>query len=1094
MYSQNSGLHFIFAVTVIKFLIGVSARAGIQWEWNSPVPENYLYLARVAVILFFKASEEKQVRCALIFSLDTINVLVSMADAGKICHSNVCYIVQITTIGNTKTQKIQNLMNCCFLNKQQILSIPYHEMLSLVKATQNAINLFKHLNKEGIFVDIKNLILLTDSASTLTMCTAQPNQLESKFGHLASRITLMLMQLDGSPQENIYFFGQLNNKNNKKSTIKKGEIFAADLLTKCDTDLTPDELCDSFPKAWGKAEQWLSQPPDTWGHVTKQPPGMFKDGEVVIGFQLTKKSTRDFIKKMGNERSSSGTSQLTLQGEGVDQSVGVNCLATGIESDRGDGSLAEGRFDKLLKRKFSKNNSTKSAFHILSLVKWYVVKLKLMTKLNSKERNIKKKEMQNNLRVIKQCDPFKPSCSLTCGLYEQKGPCGGLHHVVKDIFFSNKTSFRYNWPLICSTKETPVKDIFRSILVQIGDLQLEWSEKHECTLIQYILCVLSSQQIQKDVFKNLQVMNIEAGVNQIQIGVGRSQSTLVGARQINLGRPVFRLLHRGSIFTLSIIFWHHLKGEHKRALAKASMLRHGFVTSNMELDLKAIETRCGQCMKHKAMSTNTKDELYASVNGNYFNLGQICNNPYQHTVVCDYFGHFYGKDNTKLWGLVYLSHNTGMVQIHLMETLSIQGFLESFEVLVSTTGAVCCLLSDQGSQLCTVANVYEMNGDDAPFKDETHPSRRMQNPLARLLQNGGYKGETGGISYRVLAAGTGNMNGQIEKVIGITKKALSSGDFFEKSKNYTLSKIRAIFAAASSTLNTRAIIKLTDGRLLSPFDVVSLTQMTGMEPFQNLKVHSDDRKIQAQIKDFENMKSNIQLEIFNKYCEHLFLDSGWRQRGNFAFQSKHLEIGDLILLKDEFQKTKSFSKSIRRVSHLDQHRRHCVCYHLVSPQGQFDNVQFEKEYKGCKTTAQKQQVVRQYFGNYSFQSVDLRKTTLVAKAKEGPKIDLFFKRSKDQVQRHPLVDANALQLQKMYDKMTNTSFAAGADMGTACDEAISIKTKDYLKDEEKARGEGFIEEKRNEIVTGNLPNELQQGKMTKTGRKIIRPVYYGFEN
>ena len=78
--------------------------------------------------------------------------------------------------------------------------------------------------------------------------------------------------------------------------------------------------------------------------------------------------------------------------------------------------------------------------------------------------------------------------------------------------------------------------------------------------------------------------------------------------------------------------------------------------------------------------------------------------------------------------------------------------------------------------------------------------------------------------------------------------------------------------------------------------------------------------------------------------------------------------------------------------------------------------------------------------------------------------------------------------------MRNTSFAAGADMGTACDEAISIKTKDYLKNEEKARGEGFIEEKRNEIVTGNLPNELQQGKMTKTGRKIIRPVYYGFEN
>ena len=1089
MYSQNSGLFYIFAVTVMKFLIGTCARRGRDaWEWTSCIVPELLYLVKVAVFFFFQTAKEKQVRCALNFSMDTLHILVSQTDAGQILHSNVCHIVQITKIGNKTTQNVQNLLNCCWLNKAQILSLPYHELNALTKGTQNALHIFQHLNKQGIFVDIKNVIILTDSATTLAQCTTEPAALESKFGHLVSRLTLMLMQMGGSPQENLFFFSQ---KNKKRPT--NGEVFAPDLLTKCDLTLTEQELCEVFPVMWEESQKWLSRPPHTWSHITKFPPTTNQGKSEILHFSVYKKYTHHFVKERIVDLSPSREALIdpNIRSSNTKQ---INCLTaeTGAEEGRVGG---EGCFDKLLNRKYSKINTQKSAFGILSLVKWYFCKLKMLQKMPQTQKDLKITQMKHLLNLRREKKPFLPSCSTACGLDGGVG-CGNDHAVFSDRLFSTVNTSP-GWPLVGARTSVPVGEIFQNIKLQLNNLDWRWSRNHQNLLEEFIFCILAGHQKKTEKFQNLELKQIDVGLNNsMQLGVGRSQAICVGSKQFNLGRPVMRTLEK-SCFAINILYLHHLKAGHVRSHAKASLLRHGFVSTHLEKHLKALEFKCGHCMKQKSISGSTKDNVHVTVNGNFFNLGQLCHHPNSHTITCDYFGFFYGKNDQKLWALLYLSHQTGMVYIDLMETLSLEGFLESFHCLLSTIGAVTCVLSDQGTQFGAVANIYEMNGEEKDGNTPIH--RRIGNPLSRLLVNGDIEDNSGGISYRVVAAHSGEAAGQIERMVGLTKKALKGVNFFEKCQFYTTSKIRSLLNQATSTLNTRPMLKLDCGRILTPFDIISLTQLAGGAPFQSLQSHSDDKKIQGQIEDFENMKKCIQMEIFNKYIEHIFLDSGRRQKGNFSLDSKYLEIGDILLLSEEFEKTKNFAKSLRRISHLDAHKKHCVCYHTVVPQIGMDASTFESEYKTCNTKEQKQLLTKRYFGHYSFQSVDLRKTTLVTKRNGHANMDIFFKHSKNQWQGHPLTDADALDLQQLYNQLNTSPTVTSNTIMDINDEALEILSQTFLKKDESISVTTPKQEEGSCVQLDDTTRptagpEKDLLPKTRKGRIIKRPVRFGFDD
>ena len=860
-------------------------------------------------------------------------------------------------------------------------------------------------------------------------------------------------------------------------------------------NINEKELCEMFPKMWEESQQWMSRPPSTWSHITKYPPGTSQGDSEEIHFILCEKYTRDFVQEDIKDLCPvEGTlNKPNIKGPTVEP---VNCLT--VRPKTGGGRAGEKQvFEHLLNRKYSKVNSQKSSFAILSLVKWYLMRLKLLIKMQKLEKASKLVQMKESLRVRRQQKPFLPDCSVTCGLDGGAG-CGQKHSVFSGNIFSTVDT-EPGWPLVGSQTEVPVRDIFKNITTQLSLLKWSWSGKHQSIIQEFIFCILAGHQTKTEKFQNLEIIEVEVGLkNSMQLGVGRSQAICVGSKQINLGRPVMRTLEK-SCFAMNILFLHHLKANHVRANAKASLLRHGFVSTHLEKHLKALEFQCGHCMKQRSISCSNKDNIHVTVNGNFFNLGQLCHSPNEHTITCDYFGFFFGKNDQKLWALLYLSHQTGMLYIDLMETLSLEGFLESFHCLTSTIGAVTCILSDHGSQFGAVANLGGMSGEKM---DENLPShRKIGNPLARLLKNGNIEGKSGGISYRLMAAHSGEMAGQIERMVSLTKRALRSVNFFEKCQSYSNSKIRSLLNQAASTLNTRPMLKLNNGRIMSPFDIINITQLAGGPPFQSLQVHSDDKQIQRQIREFENMKGNIQMEIFNKYIEHIFLDSGRRQKGNFSLESRHLEIGDLLLLREAFEKTKNFATSIRRISHLDAHKRHCICYHTVSPIECMDTSNFENEYKACHTKQQKQLLTKKYFGQYSFQSVDLRKTSLVAKRNGSANLDIFFKHSKNPWAGHPLSNAKALDLQELYNKLAKSKPVTSNIVQDMNDNTLDILSQEFLQNKEQKN----VTEKEDQPISCETPDRVSKEtktvspvadlpQKTRRGRLIKRPLRLGFDD
>ena len=119
-----------------------------------------------------------------------------------------------------------------------------------------------------------------------------------------------------------------------------------------------------------------------------------------------------------------------------------------------------------------------------------------------------------------------------------------------------------------------------------------------------------------------------------------------------------------------------------------------------------------------------------------------------------------------------------------------------------------------------------------------------------------------------------------------------------------------------------------------------------------------------------------------------------------------LETGDLVMSNKAFELTGSLTKSIRRIAFLDAHRKHAVVYHQIDPNTDRElNVgTFSKDFNSCKSKGERQNLVTRYLGRHSFESVDLRKCSFVAKHCEGPQLDMLFRRSKDQTQLHPIGD------------------------------------------------------------------------------------------
>ena len=702
-------------------------------------------------------------------------------------------------------------------------------------------------------------------------------------------------------------------------------------------------------------------------------------------------------------------------------------------------------FDNLMLRKFSQIEGSKSAFAVLSLVQWYIRRLKILVKMSPEDKKETKQRLRANLDHMRNADPFLPSCNTKCGLV-QGISCSKTHVAQNFVFFAPKQTSDQHWPSFDKSVASTTENLFNLLEARISNLPWVWSSQHEFLLREHIFTILASYVSRGACIKNMRMSEVQYMNKKLTVAIGRRQATCQGGVQVNLGIPVFRTA-LSSVFALCMIRLQHLLSDHSKVRTKLSILSSGWMFQDLANVCRSAEQMCMKCRLHKATNPATTSSLYTTVSGNSFNLGTLASSPNTHFFAVDGMGPFQGKDS-KYYSYIFISNTNRMCYSMTVNNLSLQTLVETIEQLTSFVGSCTFIMSDQAGAFEMCATLLELEGK---MEAGLPPARQPKHPMYELLQKRSLERSGGGITWRLVCASSGEAMGSCEIYIKILKEALRGTNFYQQCHTLTHSEMASYFAAATKLINSRPCIQLEDGRIFSAFDLLNLSMLGGNFPDHELQVSSDNKRITSKLDYLAKLKQDLQLSIFTKYTKHLFFSSDFRQRANFQVHAMHLEPGDLIFSRKTFELTKSLTGSLRRIALLDTHKKHAIVYHQINPdiRSTLDVKDFTLKFNKCKTKEEKCSLVSRCLGRHSFESVDLRKCAFVTKQSEGPHIDSLFRRSNDQNKKHPIKEDLVFDIKGTERLLRDQTPGASAVLPILPLEAVKLAANNICSKKEK---------------------------------------------
>ena len=993
-FSQHTQNFHLFPQCIIKFVTAVATKSQKSFQWEDCIDDALIPLIRAAIRLYFTSAESHQLRCALQYTMHCTYVLYSASDAGQHLHCGNHILVQIVQVGSVTRHIVQPLLHTVLLNSAKVLSLPHLELIALTKASYTTTKLYRFLEDQGILIHPDNVIICTDSASALAMAKCPPTLLESRFAHLCSKICVQLLTINLTPHQCLYFHSQSTKRRSE------GEPFISDVCSKVDLALSEDDLVASLPRQWEEAMRWFGRPVTSWSHLVRNPPNPATNNQEIENFCLTEAPMATL---WSQKCKTAQINFINKEEENTHTKLNEHQIIHHAKSP----SMPTTPFDNLLLRKFSRLNTGKSAFSILILVQWFILKLKKLVRMNKVQRDNIRAGLKQHLMELKIFAPFLPSCPLRCGLVVGVS-CSKQHFSNTFNFFQPNTVLDKCWPTFDPHKTVKISNIFNILEAKINSLPWEWGDENEFLLREHVLTILSSYVSRGATVKNMKMSEVSYQGKVITIATGRRQAACPGGIQTAQGSPCFRTTH-SSVFALCLIRWHHLAAEHTKIRSRLSILKNGWLFQDLSNVLKSAQQMCMKCRLDKAANAATNTSLYTAVSGHSFNMGTLALSPNTHLLGVDAMGPFLGLNNTKYYCYVFVSCTNKMVYSITVNSLSLQTLVDTIEQLSSFIGSCTTVISDQAGAFEMCATLLEVEGE---LKENLPAARTPKHPLAALLRKKHIQGSRGEICWRLVCASSGEAMGSVEVYIRILKESLRKVDFYRKCGDFGHSEMASYFASATKCINSRPCLMLDDGKVYSAYDILSFSLYGGGFPDHQLSVSSNNRQIKSKLDFMAKMKKELQLALFHKYTKHLYFSSDFRQRGNFQVHSMFLETGDLVMSNKAFELTGSLTKSIRRIAFLDAHRKHAVVYHQIDPNTDRElNVgTFSKDFNSCKSKGERQNLVTRYLGRHSFESVDLRKCSFVAKQCEGPQLDMLFRRSKDQTQLHPIGDDTVFDL------------------------------------------------------------------------------------
>ena len=442
-YDQNVGLNMFLPTLLIKHIMSVCGRSDQEWDWHSAVPQDLLYILRASVALYFKIVHTHTAKCTIKHTMHAVNILLGAGDASDKMHATCHFLVQIHTVAGVTQHNVQLLSTGVYLSKATVLSIVYYEAVALVRTVQRSVELYNLLNRLGLYVHQDNVINLTDSSAVCFMSKTAPGQLEKKYSFLMSKAALHLLSIGTTPQKSVHFFSQNNKKRNT------GKVFMADVISKLPPGFTEQELVVNLPKIWEQSLTWLHEPIESWTFVTDFPPNVTMKSCSAKQFKLHNVTTGEVCQSLLSSKipishfnilNESTANQSIIQSQ-------HKCDNHGVKDDN---------FHLLMRRKLSKVDQKGSAWNILSLCKYYILKLRALCNMAMEERSVIRQKLLKTLTEKRsKFTPLWASCYTRCGLVPDLS-CGAEHHRTTDIFFGQLQNL---WPHFGEGGEKPAKDI-----------------------------------------------------------------------------------------------------------------------------------------------------------------------------------------------------------------------------------------------------------------------------------------------------------------------------------------------------------------------------------------------------------------------------------------------------------------------------------------------------------------------------------------------------------------------------------------------------------------------------------------------------------
>ena len=842
-----SGLMLAGAKMVLKLACARLQLESPGHEWDQPVGEGVSKTIMSGVAYYFATVNLKHPRSQIIHHPATSYWLLSQSDAGGNLHGHCTHLVSHldTTVG--LRAEVQPLALQVYVNRADIISIPFLELLSFTKCLTRTVALFSWLQSLGLHIPKSNVILMVDSSTAMLHLRSRPAIHSKRVGNLIAKCQLLLLEVGWNPFDNVFFFDQTKAN------------FQADKLTKDLTNHTEAGIANHHARLMD--DSWMKTSRNTWDHLSSHKfvpkhdtPSLASDLEVSPDYKF---AVAELLKRSATDPTSHDQAHPSTV------HLGTSAVNPEIVSDEVQNlnALALQRISLLLDRKSSRGlEGPRSAIRILAVFRYYILRLRWLTRHGSpriraqlrKDLDLRRSKgpkycnivsCHENTQFSADKTPRGPRCtnpnhpitefprlcdirtswseeSVQCSLRSSTSTpeCTFIRAPEHTHTFGTNGPILEHWTQIPKFKTTGQQQTPLDIAGQIATQEallvtIPWTDYHidifEAAVLQALCCHYPGEESlpEVEVFQGL-----VAGDLVTTYALGRRQRDRSNNHSpLDVGRPLLRVINPNSpLGRLAILSAHKQGGYHSQQggvpeRAQAYLIRKGIYFKSMPKVLHLAKTRCQSCKRMRAFIGRKKDYLFQSEVGPSETLCSLAFSRHVQGEACvDLAGPFLirchaGQCVQKTWALLILQQ-IGRLSILPMQDYSAKAVLMTLTQYSHHHGAFLFLSSDLGSQFQPFGTQLSQTREEDPDSLTRAWSCLLSDSDVRTLR------EDTGSTFRLHARGRSRVQGTVERQVHNLKIFLTKAGLFKRAAPIDFFEFTLALSKVCFINNTKPIL------------------------------------------------------------------------------------------------------------------------------------------------------------------------------------------------------------------------------------------------------------------------------------------------